>query len=295
MPMETGLLRIGELSRRAGVSPELLRAWEKRYGLLQPTRSTGGLRLYTHEDLERVRLMQQHLTEGLAAAEAAALALQAAEPQALAFEPEAVRRDLAAALEAFDEPFAQAIVDSLLSMATLDSILTEVVLPYLHDLGDRWERGEVSVAQEHFASSVLRGRLLGLGRGWGRGLGPRVLLACLPGEQHDLGLIAFGLALRSRGWRIAYLGSDTPIESIVDAADTVDPMFVVVSGVDADAFGGFTAELSALAKIHSLCLAGAGAQDADAAAVGAVFLGGDPVLEAERLTELAGRGTLSPG
>ena len=174
MPMETGLLRIGELSRRAGVSPELLRAWEKRYGLLQPTRSTGGLRLYTHEDLERVRLMQQHLTEGLAAAEAAALALQAGEPQALAFEPEAVRRDLAAALEAFDEPFAQAIVDSLLSMATLDAILTEVVLPYLHDLGDRWERGEVSVAQEHFASSVLRGRLLGLGRGWGRGLGPRV-------------------------------------------------------------------------------------------------------------------------
>ena len=294
MPMEAGLLRIGELSRRAGVSPELLRAWEKRYGLLQPTRSTGGLRLYTHEDLERVRLMQQHLTEGLAAAEAAALALQAGEKQALAFEPEAVRGDLAAALEAFDEPFAQAILDSLLSMATLDSILTEVVLPYLHDLGDRWERGEVSVAQEHFASSVLRGRLLGLGRGWGRGLGPRVLLACLPGEQHDLGLIAFGLALRARGWRIAYLGSDTPIESIADAADTVDPMFVVISGVDGDSFGRFAAELSALAQTHRLCLGGAGAQESEAAAVGAVFLDGDPVGEADRLTELAGRGPLSP-
>ena len=72
-----GVLRIGELSKRAGVSPELLRAWERRYGLLRPTRSAGGLRLYSPADVERVRLMRQHLAEGLAAAEAAALALRA--------------------------------------------------------------------------------------------------------------------------------------------------------------------------------------------------------------------------
>src|SRR4051812_5453883 len=71
------LLRIGELSRRTGVSAELLRAWERRYGLLQPIRSSGGLRLYTHEDVERVRLMQQHLADGLAAAEAAEAVLRA--------------------------------------------------------------------------------------------------------------------------------------------------------------------------------------------------------------------------
>ena len=68
------MLRIGELSKRSGVSPELLRAWERRYGLLEPTRSAGGLRLYSLDDLERVRLMQGHLAGGLAAAEAAALA-----------------------------------------------------------------------------------------------------------------------------------------------------------------------------------------------------------------------------
>ena len=65
-------LRIGELSKRSGVSPELLRAWERRYGLLEPVRTSGGLRLYSLDDLERVRLMQQHLAAGLAAAEAAA-------------------------------------------------------------------------------------------------------------------------------------------------------------------------------------------------------------------------------
>ena len=76
---EGGLLRIGELSRRSGVSPELLRAWERRYGLLAPTRSPGGLRLYSADDLGRVRKMQQHLAGGLAAAEAAALAARSEE------------------------------------------------------------------------------------------------------------------------------------------------------------------------------------------------------------------------
>src|SRR5919206_57996 len=71
------VLRIGELSKRSGVSPELLRAWERRYGLLRPTRSPGGLRLYSPADLERVRLMQRHLADGVAAAEAATLALEA--------------------------------------------------------------------------------------------------------------------------------------------------------------------------------------------------------------------------
>ena len=174
---DSGLLRIGELSRRSGVSPELLRAWERRYDLLRPTRSGGGLRLYSAADLERVRAMQRYLADGLAAAEAAALASRSAEPAPSAVAPENLRRELGDALLAFDEPRGQTIVDSLLAAATLDTVLSKVVVPYLHELGEGWERGEVSVAQEHFASSVLRGRLLGLARGWDRGLGPRVLLA----------------------------------------------------------------------------------------------------------------------
>ena len=198
-------LRIGELSRRSGVSPELLRAWERRYGLLRPERSAGGLRLYSSGDLERVRAMQRHMTQGLAAREAAALAgrgaAEAAPRQAgvPVFAPEQARAELGDALEAFDEPRGQGVFDELLSTMSVDALVAEVVMPYLHDLGERWQRGELSVAQEHFASNVLRGRLLGLARGWGRGAGPRALLACPEDERHDLGLIAFGLALRERG------------------------------------------------------------------------------------------------
>jgi MerR family transcriptional regulator, light-induced transcriptional regulator len=286
----SGVLRIGELSRRSGVSPELLRAWERRYGLLEPTRSSGGLRLYSDADLERVRRMQQHLAAGVAAAEAAALAQETPSATLGArYEPDAARRDLSGALEAFDEPVANALLDRLLSTTTLDSLLSEVVIPYLHELGDRWESGEVSVAQEHFASNVLRGRLLGLARDWGRGLGPKALLACAPGERHDLGLIAFGLALRARGWRIGYLGADNPFESIDSAARAFEPDLVVISAVASERFDGLAGDLRSLARAHRVCLAGAGANGIDGSEFAVEILSGDPVTEAERLSQPTSR------
>jgi MerR family transcriptional regulator, light-induced transcriptional regulator len=272
-------LRIGELSRRSGVSPELLRAWERRYELLQPERTTGGLRLYSAADLERVQAMQRHIGDGLAAREAADLAKQArAEPSRdTAQVPAAARAELARATDAFDEPRAQALIDDLLARTTIDALLSGIVIPFLHELGERWERGEVSIAQEHFASNLLRGRLLGLARGWGRGNGPAALLACPEGEHHDLGLVAFGLALRERGWRIDYLGGNTPVASIAEAAATIEPELLVLSAVSAD-------RLEPLPPMTAgrVALAGPGAQGLDADLV----LIGNPVDEAERVTAL---------
>jgi MerR family transcriptional regulator, light-induced transcriptional regulator len=281
-----GALRIGELSRRSGVSPELLRAWERRYGLLQPTRSAGGLRLYSPDDLARVRAMQQHLVDGYAAAEAAALATGTTRHGGEEIAVPAAKDELAAALATFDDGEAHAAFDALLARLSLDTLLREVIVPYLHELGTRWERGEVSIAQEHFASTLLRGRLLGLARGWGRGIGPVAVLACAPGEQHDLGLLAFGLALRARGWRIVYLGTDTPIASVADAARSCDPVVVVVSAVDPRVFRRHAEELRQLALDTRLCLGGGGAAKARLHS-DMLQLTGDPVHEAEQLTQLA--------
>jgi len=279
-------LRIGELSKRSGVSPELLRAWERRYGLLEPVRSPGGLRLYSLDDLERVRLMQQHLATGVAAAEAAAQVAHerhGAGPVHPAFSAAAARSELAAAIERLDEPAAQAVIDRVLAGATSDALLVDVLLPFLHELGDGWRRGESSIAQEHFASSVIRGRMLGLARGWGRGLGPVALLACLPGEQHELGLIAFGLALHARGWRIAYLGSDTPLDEI-DRACADDPDLIVLAAVSRERIRSSEARIGTLAKGRRVALGGAGAADEHAQTLGVLALTGDPVSEAERIT-----------
>jgi DNA-binding transcriptional MerR regulator len=281
-----GYLRIGELSRRSDVSPELLRAWEHRYGLLEPVRSEGGFRLYSPQDERRVAAMRAHLARGLSAAEAARLTLDEEDGAAPGAETPALERgahELRAALDALDESAAHAALDRLLSGFSVETVLQEVVLAYLRDLGDRWERGEASVAQEHFASHVLRGRLLGLARGWDRGAGPRALLACMPAEQHDLGLIAFGLALRDRGWRISFLGPDTPLDTLTDTATALQPEAVVLTATTPDRFAGGRDALGRLARDVPVWVAGPGAMPDIAAATGAQLLDLDPLAAAERV------------
>jgi methanogenic corrinoid protein MtbC1 len=229
--------------------------------------------------------MQELLSDGLAAAEAAAVARGDDERAGAAAEPGALRAELDAALLELDEPRVHGVLDRLFARVSLDSALEDVVLPYLHELGDRWARGEVSVAQEHFASALLRGRLFGLARGWGQGIGRRALLVCAPGEQHDLGLVAFGLALRARGWRILYLGLDTPLESMASAAQAARPHRIVISAVEAARIEAHRNELGRLATRYPLAVGGAAASQ--------VMLGDDVLLltggaveEAERLTRL---------
>jgi DNA-binding transcriptional MerR regulator len=297
---EPGYLRIGELARRTGASPELLRAWERRYGLLRPTRSQGGFRLYTAADEERIRRMREYLGRGLAAAEAARLAVGAetpgpgaetTTPAALAPDTtaaappplQATTRELAGALDRFDEEQAHAVLDQLLAAYRIETILRDLLIPYLHDLGERWARGEVSVAQEHFASNLLRGRLLGLARGWGQGHGPTAVLACLPGEQHDLGLIAFGITLYRRGWRIIYLGPDTPIATLRQATDSLAPDLVVLSGTVPEPFAAHADAIADLAHRTTVALGGAGATAELATRTGARLLDQDPVSAAQSM------------
>ncbi|MEP7192869.1 MAG: MerR family transcriptional regulator [Actinomycetota bacterium] len=296
---EVAVLRIGELSRRVGVSEHVLRAWESRYGLLRPERSAGGYRLYSVDDQNRVRRMQVHLAGGLAAAQAAQAAIAeesrkssviggraggegpdaADQADVISDSADALRQ----ALDEMDEPAAQKVLDRLLTDLTVESVLRDVVLPYLHDLGERWEHGVVSVAQEHFASHVIRGRLAGLARGWGNGSGPRALLACPPDEQHDLALLVFGIVLNRGGWRVEFLGANTPMQDTLQVTSQILPAVVVMTAHRPEQFAAVVPELSALAALAPLVLAGAGASEKLAETVGARCLEGDPVTAAERL------------
>jgi len=294
IPDGSPVLRIGELSRRVGVSDHVLRAWESRYGLLQPVRSAGGYRLYSEADATRVRRMQAHLASGLSAAEAAGAVLgedsgggadlgRTAGPESAAPAAGQLSDALRQALDAFDEPAAQAALDRLVFDLSVTTVLRDVMLPYLTELGERWERGTASVAQEHFASNVIRGRLAGLARGWGNGHGPRAVLACPPGELHDLALMVFGIALNRNGWRIDYLGMNTPVEELTRTVDARHPDLVVLAATRPENLEPHAAQLTVLARRSPLALAGAGATPEIAAAVGARLLTGDPVTEAENI------------
>lgn len=244
-------VRIGELSRRTGVHADTIRVWERRYDLVEPQRTPKGYRLYSSADEDVIRAMRELTAKGVAAAEAAALARRGAEapppPSSGALDPTVQARRLRRALEAFDEEEANAILDECLAGLSLARVVEDVIPAAMAEIGSRWQDGQATVAQEHFASNVVRGRLLGLARGWGAGAGPLALLACLPGELHDLGLIAFGLSLRRRGWRIAYLGADTPLDTLDDAVNRLRPRVVVLTASEPSRLAAVATELRALA------------------------------------------------
>jgi methanogenic corrinoid protein MtbC1 len=183
-----------------------------------------------------------------------------------------------------DATAAHAAFDRLLAGYALDTVLGDAILPLLARIGDRWERGDTTVAQEHFASALVAGRLQALTRGWDRGSGPRAIAACPPGERHDLGLLCFALALRDRGWRIAYLGQDTPVQALADTADRLAPDLVVISAVAGRPLAAAAGALAELARAHPLAIGGRGASPALARRLNARLLPDCVIASADAVT-----------
>jgi MerR family transcriptional regulator, light-induced transcriptional regulator len=277
-------LRIGELARRTGTSPELLRAWEQRYGLLRPSRSDGGFRLYSDQDEKRVLRAKALIAEGLSASEAArqALAPSAHGREADASLVEGLATELRDCLDRFDEGGANQALDRLFAAFSVETAMQDVLLPYLHLLGSRWASGDATIAQEHFASSLIRGRLLGLARGWGSGDGPSLLLACPPGEEHDLGLIMFGIAAWRLGWHVTYLGQDTPFDTIREAVAAIEPALVVLAVSEGTSLDEHATAIRSLVRDVPVAVGG-GVRSEEASALGLEILEGDPIEAASAL------------
>lgn len=275
------MIRIGELAKRAGVSSEVLRAWERRYGVLHPERTEGGFRLYGDDDVARIRRMRALIDGGMSAAEAAReVGTGAPAERPLPLE---LTDTLERALLGLDATTAHDAIDALLGAVSVETFLRDVALPLLHRIGERWAAGDISVAHEHFVTNLLRGRLVGLARGWDRGPGKRALLACAPGELHDVGLIAFGLALARNGWRVFYLGQNTPLDSLTSVAEDQRVDVVVISSVDRARFAAAAAGLRTLARHRALAIGGAGATADLAKKVRARLLASDPIAAAREL------------
>jgi methanogenic corrinoid protein MtbC1 len=150
-------------------------------------------------------------------------------------------------------------------------------MPYMHEVGEQWSTGRLSIGEEHFATNFFQARLLALARGWDRGLGPRALLACAPDEQHTLGLIVFGIALHELGWRITYLGADTPIATLSEVAEIIHPELTVISATMPRRLPRYAQQLSSFTDKWSLALGGAGVSARLASQTGAQHLAENPV------------------
>jgi DNA-binding transcriptional MerR regulator len=291
---EVGLCRIGELARRVGLSEHVLRAWERRYRVVQPIRTPSGYRLYSEADEQRLRQMLRLVQRGMPPGEAARTVLAGSLADAGGpLDPatsrllSASRQQLRSALLSMAEPRSQALLDEVLAVVPLETAIRRVLLPILRELGAGWHAGRVSVAQEHFATAIIRGRLAGLARGWGRQSGPRALLACPPDERHDLGLFLFGLLLARRGWSISFLGADTPIAAIRSAAAAQHTDLVVLSATDTARLDAVADELQELASQVRVMLGGPGATERVSLRSGTELLTGDLIDSADAISAQA--------
>lgn len=220
-------LNISALARRTGVAADTVRKWEQRYGILQPPRTEGGQRRYTDADVARVEWLRDRLAEGYRIGEAAALlgVASGAPPQSTGELVDALY-DAAAAVD--DTKLARGL-DQAFALFPIEQACSNVVEPLLRRIGDGWASGELTVAQEHLVSEAIRGRLetrLAVARGGVRGI---AVLACAPGERHELGLLVAATLLRADGWQVAYLGADTPLAGVFDLAGRLDAKLVGIS------------------------------------------------------------------
>ena len=230
--MTAALLNIAALSRRTGVAPDTLRKWEQRYGVLRPVRTAGGQRRYSEMDAQRVEWLRDRIRDGWRIGEAARV-IDEATSIALDEAPD-LRDTLIAAIEENDPRTVSATLDQAFAVLPLRQALAEVVTPALQWAGDAWHRGELSVAQEHAVTAKVRahlGKLISEGRGGVRG---SAVLACAPGEHHDIGLLMLAVMLRADGWRVEFLGADTPVDAAVAFAERIGAGMLCLSASRAE-------------------------------------------------------------
>ena len=264
-------LNIAALAQRTGVAPDTLRKWEQRYAILRPSRTEGGQRRYSEADVNRVEWLKARLAEGYRIGEAAAL-LGGADTVATRSADD-LRDGVLEAIDRADSLAVARLLDHAFAVDGLEQALANVVQPVLERVGEGWESGRFTVAQEHLVSAAVRARLERLVADARAGVRGVAVLACAPGEQHELGLLMLAVMLRADGWQVAYLGADTPLADAVELARTLSAPMLCISAATAERLPELEAALAAsdLPPGLELVLGGAAVTAARAKRLGARY------------------------
>jgi methanogenic corrinoid protein MtbC1/transposase-like protein len=280
-------LNIAAVARRTGVGEHTLRKWEQRYGVLRPIRTDGGQRRYSEDDVGRVEWLAARLREGYRIGEAAAML--APTPGEAPKSPVELRDAL---LATASSPRADLgpLLDHAFTLYPLEQTLEEVIAPCLVAIGDGWADGELTVGQEHLTTAAVRARLersLTERRAAVRGVG---VLACAPGEQHEIGLLMLACLLRADGWDVIYLGQSTPVADAVAITTEHDAALLAFSVTMREHAKALAASFQALRptrRLPATVIGGASASGRLAKAVGARYLGSDLAAVVPALREPA--------
>lgn len=243
-------LPMRRIASLTGVNPITLRAWERRYGLVQPLRTEKGHRLYTHEHVEEIRRVLALVERGVPVSRAReVLDAERGRGAAPAGPWIGNLERMAAATARFDEAELDRVYDEALSLQPIDQVTRSLLLPLLARLGERWKDLPGGIAEEHFFSTYLRSKLgARLQQRMRYATGPRLLAACAPGEQHEVGLLLFALEAQSAGMRPVVLGADTPPSEVAVARRSSGCDAIVLSSSIEPAAGFLDQALPALVR-----------------------------------------------
>ena len=229
------LYTIGTVSKLTGVGAITLRAWERRYGLIRPVRKDSGHRLYTRKHIDQINRITALTQQGLRISQISAEMLES-DPQSEAGGAEADiwkewLNSMVAAVISFDEDRLEEIYHGALSIYPIGLVTRNLLTPLLIELGLRWESGGGGIAEEHFFAFYLRNKLGARYHHRQRGnKGPALLIAGLPGEHHEIGLLLFALAAHESGYPVIPLGANMPLEELSAVAKKKNCGGIIVCG-----------------------------------------------------------------
>ena len=271
------LLPIRTIAELTGVNPVTLRAWERRYQLITPQRTPKGHRLYTQDDVELIRHVLELLDQGISISQVKPLLTQVPGQQQAVTDAGEVWRNyqdkMLTAIEQFDEQALDTIYNDALSLYPVDVVIQRLISPLLRILGERWRERPAGIAEEHFFTVYLRNKLGARVHHMNqRSNGPLLLLACLPGEFHDIGLLLFALASVNFGFRVLVLGANMPLEQLTSVMQQKTCDGIVLSGSARPSRGAIETGLPALVNATRV----------------PVFVGGKTAVKHQQKIEAAG-------
>ncbi|AXI31229.1 MerR family transcriptional regulator [Priestia aryabhattai] len=231
-----GKYNIKAISNMVGIQPGTLRAWERRYQILNPVRNESGHRLYTEEDLRKLKWLTEKVSGGFTISQAVSL-LETESSTVGTFEeegevdsPQKIRDELLTMLLSFEEGKAQDLINHAFSLYSVEKVVIDILGSLLVTVGDMWEKGQITSAHEHYTTQVLKTRISMIFYSLpSNGLLPKAIAVCGPNETHEVGLLVFTLFLRRKGFEVIYLGSSIEDKDVELIIKEVDPTFLFMS------------------------------------------------------------------
>ena len=224
---------IRTVSEITGVNSVTLRAWERRYGLIKPLRTPKGHRLYSQQDIQLIQDVLDRLSQGMSISQIARDILDKTSMDN-GEHPDVwgqYCQHMIKAVSRFDEHALEAVYNDAMALYPVDVVTTRLIMPLLEQLGNRWQKKSGSIAEEHFFSVYLRNKLGARFHHQNlRNSGPKLIMACLPGEHHEFGILLFALTAHSKGYQVILLGADLPVTELIQVAERTESQGIVLAG-----------------------------------------------------------------